>query len=88
MDRRPSSACVAGFPREGSSIILSYRPDAAADVEELVRRGSECCAFLTFDVAKREGETILTVTAPPGAEAMLDDVFASLEEGAACGCAA
>jgi hypothetical protein len=56
-------------------------------VEEFVRRESECCAFLTFEVARHDEEIILTITAPLDAEAILDDVFAPFEQGNVCSCA-
>lgn len=73
--------------REDRSLILTYRPEAAADVEELVQRERECCAFLSFDVIKHDGEIVLTISAPPDAGPILDDVFAPFEQGTACGCA-
>lgn len=78
---------LLGAKREGHTLILTYRREAAADVRELARREKECCAFLAFDVAERAGEIVLTISAPAEAEAMLDEVFAPFEQGTACGCA-
>jgi hypothetical protein len=38
-------------------------------------------------MVRDDGEILLTITAPPDAEAILDDVFAPFEQGMACGCA-
>jgi hypothetical protein len=51
----------------GRTLTLDYAPEAAAEVDELVRRESECCAFLAFDVAGTPGMVHLTVTAPKAA---------------------
>ena len=73
--------------RDGRSLVLTYLKDAASDVRRLVSQERECCAFLSFDVAEHAGEIVLTITAPPDAEAALADVFAPFEQGIACGCA-
>ena len=41
--------------RDGLTLHLSYQPAALEDVRELVRRETECCAFLTFALAEAPG---------------------------------
>lgn len=79
--------------REGMTLHLAYDPAGRDDVRELVRRESECCAFLSFAVAEQPDAITLTVTAPPTAAIASEEIFAGLlgRQGApasasACGC--
>jgi hypothetical protein len=56
------------------SLVLHFEPGAAtlARVEALVDAESRCCAFLEFEIERRHAETALTITAPPGAEPVLE----------------
>lgn len=77
---------LLGSRREGRQLILSFRAEAESDVEELARREKECCGFLTFSVARNNEQITLTITAPTGAETMLDNALAPFDKVAGCGC--
>lgn len=61
--------------REPLVLSLTYAADALPELEELVAKESDCCAFLDFDI--RAGEQIeLTITAPESAALAADELFA------------
>lgn len=62
--------------REGSTLYLGYDRNALADVDALVAKESECCAFLTFDLSHDASGVRLAITAPASAADALDAVFA------------
>ncbi len=79
--------------RDGLTLHLSYQPAALEDVRELVRRETECCAFLTFALAEAPGEITLAVKVPEAAAEASETIFAGLLSQApapaparACGC--
>lgn len=77
--------------QDGLTLHLAYDPAARDDVHELVRRESECCAFLSFTVAERPNEITLAVTAPPTAAVASEEIFAGFlgrltAPASACGC--
>jgi hypothetical protein len=43
----------------------------------IVAAESQCCAFMGFDVRVYAGEVVVTISAPAGAEAVLDDFVAA-----------
>jgi hypothetical protein len=43
-------------------------------LEAIVAAESECCSFLSFDLAKSSGELVLTIRAPEGAEPVARDL--------------
>jgi hypothetical protein len=59
--------------RERNVLLLTYAPDAAPEVRELVRRERACCAFLTFALDEADGAVRLRIEAPDvdGVEALL-----------------
>jgi hypothetical protein len=66
--------------RSGLRMQLHYSVQARQQVEDMVHRERECCAFLAFDIQERESEVVLTVTAPEEAREaseMLFDQFIS-----------
>jgi hypothetical protein len=72
---------------EGLALRLRYRADAVSDVHELVRRETECCAFLTFDL-QRSGDFLeLAVIAPPEAEIAAETLSNDFVGVAPSGCA-
>jgi hypothetical protein len=77
--RELARQALAGRDREPSAIVLTYR--AAPEVEEalrdLIRREAECCPFLDFELVPGERELSLRVSAPAGAEEMLDLIYES-----------
>jgi hypothetical protein len=78
---------------DGLTLRLRYRDEALSDVQELVRRETACCAFLSFDVHHSDGLVELAISAPPepeAAAATLFDVFIRAGRNAcasACTCA-
>jgi hypothetical protein len=46
-------------------------------LEAIVAAESECCSFLSFELAERSGELVLTITAPEGAEPVARDLVAA-----------
>lgn len=61
--------------REPSRLHLTYSAAALPEVQNLVAKESECCAFLDFDILS--GARIdLTITAPEGAASAADELFA------------
>lgn len=62
--------------RSDLRLELIYDASAIAEVEDLVAKESDCCAFLTF-VLRRDADAVrLTVSAPEGARAAADELFA------------
>lgn len=45
-------------------------------VHEFVRREQACCSFLRFEVRESADVVHLTITAPPQAESVAEDLFA------------
>ncbi|MFS8115959.1 hypothetical protein QD460_29925 [Rhizobium jaguaris] len=65
--------------RQPLSIELTYLPAAQAQLRDLVRKETQCCAFLTFDLRERGNAVVLVITAPEeagDAAHMLFDHFA------------
>lgn len=61
--------------REPLALRLTYAAEALPEVEELVAKESDCCAFLDFDILA--GDQIeLTITAPESAALAADELFA------------
>ena len=59
--------------------VLTFAPQACAEVQEFVRDESACCSFFGFDVQTGDDAVQLRVTAPHGAEGMLDALIATLD---------
>jgi hypothetical protein len=47
----------------------------------IVAAESQCCAFMGFDLRDEIDEVVLTITAPEGAEPVLDDFVAAFSSG-------
>jgi len=61
--------------RQPLALRLTYAAAALPEVEELVAKESDCCAFLDFEI--RTGEQIeLIITAPESAALAADELFA------------
>jgi hypothetical protein len=61
--------------RDDLVLQLTYAPEAAHRVREMVRREQACCAFLTFDLRAEPDAVQLTITAPEDARAAADALF-------------
>jgi hypothetical protein len=70
------ATAAAGAPAAAAGVELRFAGDdeaAVADVLELVRLESRCCAFLRFRVTLEPGggPVVLEITGPPGAAEIL-----------------
>lgn len=66
------------------SLALVYRPEALAEVQDLVRNEEDCCAFLTFDLRNTAAGVRLTITAPAAAADAADMLFDHFAPNLAC----
>ena len=73
--RELSAKSLRSHRREGLMLKLTYDKCAASDVQEFVRRERACCGFLRFDVRDSIDAVHLTITAPPEAESIANDLF-------------
>ncbi|MDW9619217.1 hypothetical protein [Sinorhizobium meliloti] len=62
--------------REPLSIELTYAAEALPDLRDLVRKETECCAFLDFDLKEDRDGVRLRITAPEAARDAADTLFA------------
>lgn len=67
--------------REGSVLRLTYDRSVFAEVENLVARESDCCAFLDFDVMHDEAGVHVTITAPVAIADATDELFSHFTPG-------
>lgn len=92
--RRVTARSLISHQLDGATLRLTYRLDAMSDLDEIVTRERECCAFLRFALA-RSGDAIqLDIYAPEGfgadARWLFDQFLPSEQPGgrrSACGCA-
>ena len=61
--------------REPGRLLLSFRDEAAEQVEDLARRERECCPFLEISVARSDDAVLLSLGAAPDADAALDPFY-------------
>jgi hypothetical protein len=61
--------------RDDLVLQLTYAPEAAHRVREMVRRERTCCAFLTFDLREDPDGVRLIIAAPEDARAAADALF-------------
>jgi hypothetical protein len=68
---------LVGRDREQNAVVLTYRlaHEAEEALRDLISREAECCPFLGFELAADDRELSLRVSAPPGAEGMLDLIY-------------
>ena len=81
---RRLTARLRACHHEPRRAVLTFAPQAQAEVREFVRDESACCSFFGFDVQPGDDAVQLHVTAPPGAEGMLDALIATLRPAPAC----
>jgi hypothetical protein len=77
--RELARRALARRERREGSVVLTYRaaPEVETALRDVIRREAECCPFLDFALAPGDGELSLRVSAPAGAEAMLDLIYES-----------
>lgn len=62
--RRVTSRSLVSHRLSGSTLHLTYRLDAKADVEQIVVGERECCSFLEFKLREAPDGFELTIYAP------------------------
>jgi hypothetical protein len=60
-----------------ATLRFDRSPGIADRVAAIVAAESECCAFLRTELSDDAGRLVLTITAPPGGEPVLDDLVAA-----------
>jgi hypothetical protein len=63
------------FERQGRTLTLTYDANALHEVEEMVARERDCCAFLEFDIQTGD-DVVLTITVPVHADESSDRLLA------------
>ena len=88
-----NSASLKASHRDGLTLTLVYDAAALGEVRELVRKESECCAFLRFNLDDKPDGVRLSITAPQEAAVAAEAIFAEFTaatpsgQGAGrCGC--
>lgn len=66
--------------RQGTTLMLTYGPAARRDVEALVSREQECCAFLEFEITNSSEEVRLDITVPARASQEADALLAPFQD--------
>lgn len=62
--------------REPLRLHLTYETEALVEVQDLVAKEADCCAFLDFDLQQKGEAVELTITAPISALSAADELFA------------
>jgi hypothetical protein len=77
--REVVARALIGSERGRADLRLRFArsPSVVDAVEDLVRRERECCPFLHFEIIEGASELVLSIRAPAGAAAVLDE-FAAL----------
>jgi len=77
------SESLIGGETRGGSHVLRFRDDEETrrHLAEIVAAEAECCSFLDLDLSEREGELILTVSAPEDGRAIADELAAAFGGG-------
>lgn len=80
---RALSELLTGRERDDGRVVLRFadRGEGRALVEEFVADEQRCCDFFGFDVRDDGGEVRLEITAPRGAQEMLDGLAEAFEPG-------
>ncbi|WP_163271066.1 hypothetical protein [Chelativorans alearense] len=85
-----NQAALLDCRREGPQLVLTYHPDYAERVREMVRRERQCCAFLGFDLKEEKESVRLTIKAPRGMANAVDAIFEpfliNTARSGGCGC--
>ena len=62
---------------DGVRVRLRDAPGVEGRVRELIAAESKCCAFLTLELERADGELVLDITGPSEARPVIDEFFAS-----------
>jgi len=60
--------------------LLRFEPSARERVDAIVAAESQCCAFLGFALTDTPAALELAITAPPGAEPVLEEIVFAFSE--------
>ncbi|MEB4208079.1 hypothetical protein [Mycobacterium sp. 94-17] len=71
-----NATALQTYQRDGRRIRLRYRPVAAAQARELVRRERQCCPFLRFSTEQADDAFVVTIDAPADLGSAADELFA------------
>jgi MerR family copper efflux transcriptional regulator len=76
-----SRALISRTPAVGGvRVELQSLPDVRGELDRLMAAETECCPFLTMSVETTAARLALTVSAPPLAAAILEQLFAGERE--------
>ena len=81
--RELASRSLRAATRKPLALHLTYAPEAAAQVRELVRKERSCCAFLRFELGEDTTGVHLTITAPEDTRDTIGLLFAHFAPDAA-----
>jgi hypothetical protein len=71
-----ASRALRSSRRDDLRLELVYDASALIEVEDLVAKESDCCAFLVFDL-RRDGDSVrLAISAPESVRMAADELFA------------
>jgi hypothetical protein len=76
-----TSEALVSYQVKGLTARLTYKADAAIEVEQLVRQEQGCCSFLRFELTRGSDLVELTITAPQDAGKEAHALFAHLIPG-------
>jgi hypothetical protein len=72
------NALRAVEPGSRRAVLRFARKEAVRErLARIVEAESRCCAFMGFELRERADEIVLTISAPEGAEPVLDDLVAA-----------
>ncbi len=71
-----SARTLQAARREDLRLHLSYTPEAASEVRQLVREEQACCEFLQFDIGEDSHGIHVVITVPEEARKAADLLFA------------
>lgn len=71
-----NATALQTYQRDSQRIRLRYRPAAAAQARQLVRRELECCPFLRFSTEETDDAFVVTIDAPADFGDAADELFA------------
>ncbi len=74
--RQLKATALDAYQRDRHPIRLRYRPAAAAQARELVRRERECCPFLRFSTEETDDAFVVVIDAPADLDTAADELFA------------
>lgn len=75
--RELNEAALTGYDRDGHRARLQYRPAAAAQAREFIRRERQCCPFLQFATEEHPEAFVVIIDAPTELDAVAEELFAT-----------